>query len=179
MLFLQTFHSVALSSPPEWCKTLPSLVREATWSTSSQVHSRRINNRPLRLDRRILLPSLVREATWSTSSQVHSRGINNRPLRLDRRILTHAGSWPGGSFRNPWRWTPASRKSVRGIQRDGPNQICSNHAQNERHAHEIKERKEEQGIREKTAPDDELQTPPKIQERIRRPALRVALPDFQ
>src|SRR6266446_5183251 len=62
---------------------------------------------------------------------------------------------------------------------NGQNQICANHAQNERHAHEIKERKEEQGIREKTAPDDELQTPPKIQERIRRPALRVALPDFQ
>jgi len=37
----------------------------------------------------------------------------------------------------------------------GQNQICSNHAQNERHAHEIKERKEEQGIREKTEPDDE------------------------
>src|SRR6266705_623267 len=64
-------------------------------------------------------------------------------------------------------------KSERGVQRDRPNQICSNYAQN------IKERKDEQGIREKTAPDDELRMSAEIQERIRRPALRVALPDFQ
>src|SRR5580700_5561649 len=70
-------------------------------------------------------------------------------------------------------------KSERGVQRDRPNQVCSNHAQNERHAHEIKERKHEQGIREKTAPDDELRMSAEIQERIRRPTLRVALPDFQ
>src|SRR6266481_4663488 len=75
--------------------------------------------------------------------------------------------------------TPGLGKSERGVQRDGPDQICSNHAQNERHVHKIKESEDEQSIREKTAPDDELQTPPKIQERIRRPALRVALPDFQ
>src|SRR6266481_7083445 len=70
-------------------------------------------------------------------------------------------------------------KSESGVQRDRPNQICSNHAQNERYAHEIKERKDEQCIREKTAPDDELRMSAEIQERIRRPALRVALPDFQ
>src|SRR5260370_37859993 len=70
-------------------------------------------------------------------------------------------------------------KSERGVQRDRPNQICSNHAQNERHTHEIKERKDEQVIREKTAPDDELQTPPKIQKRIELPALGMGLPDFQ
>src|SRR5467141_3158097 len=86
-------------------------------------------------------------------------------LREIRAIVHHLALGPG--------------KSERGVQRDGPNQICSNHAQNERHAYEIKECKDEQGIREKTAPDDELKTPPKIQERIRRPALRVALPDFQ
>src|SRR3984893_6718768 len=67
-------------------------------------------------------------------------------------------------------------KSERGVQRDRPNQICSNHAQNERHAHEIKERKGEQGIRKETPPNDELRMPAEIQEGIRRPALRVALP---
>src|SRR5258708_36320984 len=86
-------------------------------------------------------------------------------LREIRAIVHHLALGPG--------------KSERGVQRDRPNQICSNHAQNERHAHEIKERKDEQGIREKTAPDDELQTPPKIQKRIGRPALGMCLPDFQ
>jgi len=75
--------------------------------------------------------------------------------------------------------TPRPGKSERGVQRDGPNEICSDHAQNERHVHEIKKRKDKQGIREKTAADDELQMPSKIQKRIRRPALRMALPDFQ
>ena len=70
-------------------------------------------------------------------------------------------------------------KSERGVQRDGPDQICSDHGQNERHVHEIKKRKEQQGIREKTAPDNELRMSAEIQERIRRSALRVAVPDFQ
>jgi hypothetical protein len=47
-------------------------------------------------------------------------------------------------------------KRERGVQRDGPDQICSDHAQNERYIHEIKKRKDKQGIREKTAPDNEL-----------------------
>src|ERR1700688_2192473 len=86
-------------------------------------------------------------------------------LRGTRAIVHHLAPGPG--------------KSERGVQRDRPNQICSNHAQYERHAHEIKERKDEQGIRKKTAPDDELRMSAEIQERIRRSALRVALPDFK
>src|SRR5258707_1199099 len=86
-------------------------------------------------------------------------------LREIRAVVHHLALGPG--------------KSEGGVQRDRPNQICSNHAQSARHAHEIKERKDEQGIREKTAPDDELRMSGEKQERIRRPALSVALPDFQ
>src|SRR5713101_7730454 len=130
------------------------------------------------LHRNYRLPHLFSVHTWMVSNREtdgpitrgskETCGVFTRWSRILREICAivhHLALGPG--------------KSERGVQRDRPNQICSDDAQNERHAHEIKERKDEQGIREKTAPDDELQTPPKIQKRIRRPALRVALPDFQ
>ena len=48
---------------------------------------------------------------------------------------------------------------MRGVQRDGPNQICSQRRNKERDVHDMKERKEEERVGEKTATDDELQMP--------------------
>jgi hypothetical protein len=56
---------------------------------------------------------------------------------------------------------------VRGVQHDGPNQVCSYRAENERHIHYVKKREEQQGIREKASANNELSMPAEIQKGIR------------
>ena len=82
---LQTFQSVALLSPPERCKTVRSLVPEATWFTSSEVHSHCINNRPLRLSRRVLAyaGATLRGTRRNSRRRTPDSGKNVRRVQRD------------------------------------------------------------------------------------------------
>jgi hypothetical protein len=83
-------------------------------------------------------------------------------VRLSWCVLAEAGSGLFGSSRNSCRRTAAPGKSEGRVQRDGPHWVRSHRTENERHVHDVEKRKEEKGLGEKTAVDDELGPPGEV-----------------